>query len=487
MNLFPLFLAILSLVSPSFATAGFFDRPDYLENKAIYDEVEEIIEILYDDTLTEKERDLRLLFKDKKLVPTFRALKQENERRFKDSLRVDGKLLESEIEDIIKSRPVVDAFKITMENDFIGGTDYYYTNGLRLEVSFNNPEFEKFFKKMGYDHSDFFFLCGQNMYNRFTKKVDGLNPQEPPNAGVLYCGGAVNNYKMDKEKGRLRSLARLEAQLGVVGQNSYAEQVQNGFHRLIGDKEVNWEYQLADRAYVNINFQKHLKVGEGNLYGDSEPEYSVTVNAGGNAGTFTNFASAGFLVNMRLLGTLIDMYVGNKMTPSFAEELAMLSPEQRLKKLFCGKRNWSLNLYFGGEARYVFSNYRLASQGIYETELEPLVIDLKAGVVIRYRKIFFEAGVVRRSSEWNNTNGGRDGLPHTHGIFSFTVRYDNFRDLGQTLTNPIRWMTDSEYRKKIMEENRIKKLIEKEGVTIIYDDADPKSPSKTFNLQCSAH
>jgi hypothetical protein len=475
------------LVNASPAFASFFDRPDYFENKKIYDEVSDIIDVIYDTDITEQERELRLRFRDQKLVPTFKALKVENETRFVQTLRVDGKLLNQEIDDLMKDRAVIDAFKITMENDFLAGTDTYYTNGLRFEIGFNNPEFEKFFKKLGFDHSDFFFLCGQEIYNTGNNDDGSLRPEQPPNAGVLYCGGAVNGYKMDKDKTSLRSLTRLEAQLGTIGQNSYAEQVQNGFHRLIGDKRVNWEYQLADRAYVNIDFQKFVKVGEGDLYGNSQPEYNVIVNAGGNAGSFTNFVNAGFMVNYRLLGTLIDMYLGNKITPTLAEELSMLSPEARLKRLICGASPWSLNFYFGGEGRYVFSNYRLAGNDVYHTEAEPLVIDLKAGLVLRYRKVFFEIGLVRRSSEWNNTNGNRDAPPHTFGIISFTVRYDNFKDLGQTITNPIRWMADPAYRKKIMDENRIRKLVEKEGVKIIYDDADPKNPAKTFNLQCSAH
>ncbi|MEN9529343.1 MAG: hypothetical protein RI932_1216, partial [Pseudomonadota bacterium] len=63
---FSLLFLLVSVFLQSTALASFFDRPDYFENKAIYDEVEEIIELLYDDALTEKERELRLMFKDKK-------------------------------------------------------------------------------------------------------------------------------------------------------------------------------------------------------------------------------------------------------------------------------------------------------------------------------------------------------------------------------------------------------------------------------------
>jgi hypothetical protein len=481
---FSLLFLLVSVFLQSTALASFFDRPDYFENKAIYDEVEEIIELLYDDALTEKERELRLMFKDKKLVPTFKALKIENERRLVEHLKIDGKFTDEHIQALMKERPVIDAFKVTMENDFLGGTDIYYTNGLRVELSFNNPEFEKFFKKLGYDLSDFFLLCSQNIYNTSNNDDGSLRPNEPPNAGVLHCGGAVNSYKMDKTKARLRSMQRIEATLGAIGKYSFAQQVQNGFHRIIGDKEVNWDYQLADRFFVNVGFQKHIKIGEGDLYGNSEPEYNVIINAGGNAGSFTNFVNAGIMINYRLLGTLIDMYVGNKMTPSLIEELAMMSLESRLKRIICGSSNWSLNLFFGADARYVFNNNRLDGSLQHFTESEPLIIDLKAGVVVRYRKVFFELGMVRRSSEWNSTNGSRDAAPHTYGMASLTVRYDNFKELGANVAHPVRWMVDPEYRKKILEENRIRQLIAKEGLKVIYDSGDPKNPKKTFNITC---
>lgn len=485
MNVLFFLLAVIFSLSTT-AQASFFDRPDYFENKAVYDEVEEIIELLYDETISEKDRELRLIFKDKKLVPIFRGLKEENDKRLMQSLKVDGKLTDEQIDKLMKERPVIDALKLTMENDFLAGTDVYYTNGLRIELSFNNPEFEKFFKKLGYDHSDFFLLCGQNIYNSSNNDDGGLRPNDPANAGVLFCGGAVNSYKMNKEKARIRSMQRLEATLGTIGKNSFAEEVQNGFHRLIGDKEVNWQFQLADRFYFNINFQRHIKVGEGDLYGDSEPEYNVIINGGGNAGTFTNYINAGVMFNYRLLGTLIDMYVGNKMTPTLIEELSMMSVENRLKKIICGSSHWSLNLFLGADAKFVFNNYRLDGSDVNFTESQPLVYDLKGGVIVRYRKVFFELGIVRRSSEWSSTNGGKDGPPHTYGMASFTVRYDNFRDLGGQLSHPVRWMVDTEYRKKIMEQNAIKDMIAKEGVKVVYDDGDPKNPKKTFNISCKS-
>jgi hypothetical protein len=475
--------SVILWILPCFGFASFFDRPDYFENKQIYDEVSDIIDILHDETLSDQQRELRLMVKDKALVPVFKALKIENEKRFSESLGKDG-VSQDDIDKLLKDRPVIDGLKLTMENDFLAGTDIYYTNGLRVELSFNNPEFEKFFRKLGFDHSDFFFLCGQNIYNTSNNDVGTKRPEQPPNAGILYCGGAVNSYKMDKAKSAIRSMQRIEAQLGTIGSGSFAEQVQNGFHRLIGDKEVNWDFQAADRFYFNINFQKYLKIGQGSLYGDSRPEYNIYIHGGGNAGSFTNFANAGLLFNYRLLGTLIDLYVGNKMTPTLAEELAMLSPENRLKRILCHNDNWSLNLYFGAEAKLVLNNYRIDGNPDYQTAIVPFLVDLKAGVVVRYKRVFFDLGIVRRSKEWSSTDGHRDARPQTYGMLSITIRYRDFADLGQQVAHPVRWMTDPKYRQSILAQRHIQDLIHSDGITVIFDTNDPKSPKKEVKITC---
>ena len=481
MRIGSLVLALIVVASP--ARASFFDRPDYFDNKETYDEAADIIEILYDPLITEKERDLKLLFKDQKLVPVFRALKIENEKLFVKSLKVEAKISDAEIAQLMRERPVIDGLMITLENDFIVGTDVAYSNGLKIELSFNNPEFEKFFKRLGFDHSDFYFLCGQNIYNTSQHDQKKKLPEEPPNAGLLYCGSAVNSYKLNSEKARIDSMQRLEVQVGSIGKSSFAKQIQNGFHSLIGDKKVNWDYQVGDRFYFNINFQKYKKIAEGNVYGDSKPEYNVIVNAGGNAGTLTNYVNAGVVFNYRLLGTLIDMYVGNKMTPSLAEELSMLPIQQRFQRLACNS-NWSINLYVGANASYIVNNYRIDGSSQYNTDITPFVYDLKAGVVVRYKNLYIDAGYVYRSQEWQNTNHGPNGTSHSFGMISITYRYDSLKDIEKEVADAIAWITDPAYRRRVLEERRIKSLVAKDGMKIVFAQNDPKAPAKALNLTC---
>jgi hypothetical protein len=69
-------------------------------------------------------------------------------------------------------------------------------------------------------------------------------------------------------------------------------------------------------------------------------------------------------------------------------------------------------------------------------------------------------------------------------MITIMLRYDNLRDLADQISQPVRWMTDPEYRKAISEERRIKDLIAKDGLKVIFDAQDPKSPPKALDLKC---
>ncbi|NBW83215.1 hypothetical protein EBR21_15815, partial [bacterium] len=74
--------------------------------------------------------------------------------------------------------------------------------------------------------------------------------------------------------------------------------------------------------------------------------------------------------------------------------------------------------------------------------------------------------------------------PHTYGMLTITIRFDNFRDLGEQAAAPIRWIVDPEYRKKLMQEQRIKDVIARDGLKVVFDSKDPHSPPKEVNLTC---
>jgi hypothetical protein len=458
------------------AQAVFFDRPDYFENKAIYDEIDDIIDVLYDKDLSEKDRYLRLMVKDKGLVDSCKALKQENEKRLAEILREQG-LSKEQIDEKFAQRNVIDAFKFTMENDYLNKTDREYSNGLRVELSFNNPGFEKFFKSLGYSHADFYAVCAQEIHTNSHPKRAVKDPNEPPMAGVLYCGPTVGAYKMDAERARMKMLDRFEMRLGSVGEMALGEQVQNGFHKLIKNKAVNWDYQLKDRVYLSVSFERNLKLSEGSLYGNSYPDYNIILNGGAVAGTFTNQAGGNVILNFRLLGSLIDMYMGQQMSRSKIESLRTMSMEARLKKTMC-ERDWGVNLFVSGGAKFVLNNQRFDAQSCgHSTEHVPFVYNLKAGVLVHYKQAMFEFSWVKNSPQWMSTSGSEGDMSHVYNSASITLTEDAFRD-------SLNWVFNPDYRNAVREKNKFRKMLRREGVKVVYQAEGEDNVEKSFTLRC---
>jgi hypothetical protein len=475
-------LCFLLGVSFSFSSyAEFWDQSDYIENKEMYDEVSHVIETLYHPTMKSGLKEASLQTQDKKLVSLLKALKSENEKALWQILKDKNSISNEEIEKLMSERSTIQALKLTLENDFLAGTDRFYTNGVKIDLSFNNKSFEAFFKKLGYSHTDFFFLCEQEIYNQSDRKKqnEGVIVGEAGIAGVLYCSTAANAYKTNEDKTRFKSLERFKVSMGSIGQSSLGEEVQNGFHDLITDKRVNWDYQIADRFYFQVDFQTFRKVAEGNLYGDSRPEYAVMINGGGQAGTYTNYANLGMIFNYRLLGSLIDMYVAGQTPPSKLEKLAALNPAARVKVLVC-ERDWSANMYFGAGAKYVLNNNRIDNTG-FDVRSKDFVVDLKAGSVVRYKELYLEAGYVKTSSKWESTLNGQQQPSHTYGHLSATVPFGSLGDLGSKLYSPIKWVTSKKYRQELKDEMKLKKQMREQGLSIVLDKDDP---NKTIDIVC---
>jgi hypothetical protein len=147
---------------------------------------------------------------------------------------------------------------IQAENDAVstlkGTSDRYYTSGLRIGWT------------SGADAVDAAAALGRGIWGDGTTRVsleltqslftpndtqiDPPNPLDRPYAGVLLAtGGLVHDTAGTRD---LLSLS-----LGVVGPAALGEEVQNGFHNIIGDTpNRGWHYQVQDQVAVNILAQR---------------------------------------------------------------------------------------------------------------------------------------------------------------------------------------------------------------------------------------
>ena len=135
-------------------------------------------------------------------------------------------------------------------------SDRYYTNGLRLGLTSGTGSVPDFLNSAarvlwGDGQTRISFDLSQQIYT--PKDTETYNPPlgDRPYAGIL-----MGNFSMLTDTPGARSTVGVG--LGVVGPWALGEQVQNGFHDLIGQGHNNgWHYQLRNEPAFEITRHGH--------------------------------------------------------------------------------------------------------------------------------------------------------------------------------------------------------------------------------------
>jgi hypothetical protein len=147
---------------------------------------------------------------------------------------------------------------IQVENDAVstlkGTSDQYYTSGLRVGWT------------SGADAIDPIAAIGRDIWGEGTTRlsvditqslftprntqIDPPNPADRPYAGnLLATVGLVHDTYLTRDL--------VSVSLGVTGPAALGEEVQNGFHNIIGDTpNRGWHYQVPDQPDVNVLAQR---------------------------------------------------------------------------------------------------------------------------------------------------------------------------------------------------------------------------------------
>lgn len=186
-------------------------------------------------------------------------------------------------------------FTLYLENDYFGGTDRHYTNGLKLSwlsrdlttwqqagwrqkmiealPLVNRPDAQK----------NFGLAIGQNIY---TPENDDLHV--PDATDRPYAGWSYLEFNFVSKTPRL--MDTLSFQAGMVGRHSYAQETQRIVHRWLDNEEAKgWAFQLKDEVGVNVIFERRWRLFArtvGDTLGlDLVPHAGVSL---GNVQTFAN-------------------------------------------------------------------------------------------------------------------------------------------------------------------------------------------------------
>ncbi len=133
-------------------------------------------------------------------------------------------------------------FLFTSENDafLFQIKDAYYTNGIFLNYRIADTSSSR--KKI---HS---FEIGQKIFTPASKKAETGNEIDRPYCGYLFAAYTqLNSYKND-------ALLQWGGNIGVVGNASLGEALQNSYHKLFDFKRFEgWKYQVRNAIGIDLN------------------------------------------------------------------------------------------------------------------------------------------------------------------------------------------------------------------------------------------
>ena len=149
-------------------------------------------------------------------------------------------------------------FTIQVENDAVstlkGTSDQYYTSGLKLGWTSGADALAPVAQLgrgiWGDGTTRVSLNITQSLFTPRDTQISPPNPQDRPYAGELLATiGLIHDTSATRDL-VLRSL-------GVVGPSALGEEVQNGFHSIIGDTQNRgWHYQVQDQAAGELLLQR---------------------------------------------------------------------------------------------------------------------------------------------------------------------------------------------------------------------------------------
>ncbi len=159
--------------------------------------------------------------------------------------------------------PVLIAY---LENDYFGGTDQHYTNGLK--VAWISPDLtawgrsgwrQDFLEALPFVNREgaqknLGIAIGQHIYTPRDISRTNPDPLDRPYAGWTYFEFSF----LAKTDRRADTIA---IQLGMVGPHSYADDIQTFYHELIDDElPMGWDYQLRDEFGINVAWERKWRL-----------------------------------------------------------------------------------------------------------------------------------------------------------------------------------------------------------------------------------
>ncbi len=298
--------------------------------------------------------------------------------------------------------------QVFIENDFLAGTDRYYSNGLKIGFGAQTDAWPKPVQE-GLDSVlawldlkqdkkyDLGFFLGQNIYTPRDIRTSEAQPNDRPWAGWLYAGWALQHLTLEPRP----VLDTLELNIGVIGPPALAKEVQTQWHKLIGGPEPRgWAHQLPTEPGFMLGYLKKWKFGGDRL--------DIIPHAGATVGTVLTFARAGGIVR---IGKNLSGFGPDSVEAGGA---MLQSTHQKIQD----RPGCEYYLFVGFDVRAVGYNAFLDGNFFRSSPSvgrKPLVYDVLAGLSLRYKTARVSLTQVRRSEEFS-ANGIGSGSQTFHSF-----------------------------------------------------------------------
>jgi hypothetical protein len=294
--------------------------------------------------------------------------------------------------------PAGSEIQVFIENDSLGGTDRYYTNGIKIgggipagRVSglFTRPPNALLDAISDGASNHFGLFIGQNLYTPRDITIAAPQPNDRPWAAWLYVGAVAQSVKDDR-------LHTVEFDLGFVGPPALGKPVQTFWHDYIVDapEPQGWGNQLRGEPGFLLTYLHKRR------YGDRTGIQFVP-HIGATLGTVMTLARIGGIVR-----------VGQNMTgfgPDGIEPGGAMLKNTRQEHDGGARSPYEWFVFAGVDGRAIGHNIFLDGSLFRDgpsVQRRDTVYDITAGVSARIDKVRMSVTRIRRSEEFSTSAGG---------------------------------------------------------------------------------
>ena len=250
--------------------------------------------------------------------------------------------------------------RVIFDNDIWNNTDYYYTNGLAIELitplAKNSPINKILLGTKSTDIELNGFSIRQNMYTPTNPDVTEILNNDRPFSAFLTVGQFRETYNFEK---KLHIKSALD--IGVLGPASMGGTIQTGLHT---EEPVGWKNQIQNSFVVNY----FIEVEKGIL---QTQNFEFNLRGSTNVGSLFNKAGGGFSLRV---GRFIPVFQGP------IKSMAKAGKNSPLQFWFFAKGNTDFVLYNATLQGGLFTTK--SPYTISGNELNRLIFQASAGIAV---------------------------------------------------------------------------------------------------------